>query len=206
MPWVTVTLIMVNVFVFVSWQLKVGLEQSVIMAGLVPIEAFKAPLPDTAFRVLSAMFMHGGWMHLIGNMWFLWIFGNNIEDAMGPVRFAFFYLICGVAADAVHVAATPNSHLAMIGASGAVSGVLGAYLLLHPKARVLTFVPILIFFRILEVPAFLFLLIWIGFQILAQAALQAGPHGQSGGVAYLAHIGGFAAGMLLIPFFKKRRR
>lgn len=206
MPWVTVAIIAVNVFVFVSWQLKIGLEQSVVMAGLVPVETFKAPVLDTAFRVLSAMFMHGGWMHLIGNMWFLWIFGNNIEDSMGSVRFAIFYLLCGVAADALHVLATPESHLPMIGASGAVSGVLGAYLLLHPKARVLTFVPIVFFFRILELPAFLFLLIWVGFQIMAEAMVKAAPQAHVGGVAYLAHIGGFAAGMLLIFFFQRKKR
>lgn len=206
MPVVTVLIILVNLFVFVSWQLKVGLEQSVVMAGLVPVETFKAPVHDTVFRVFSAMFMHGSWLHLIGNMWFLWIFGNNIEDATGPVRFVLFYLLCGVAADAAYIMATPHSHLPMIGASGAVSGVLGAYLLLHPRASVFTFVPIFVFFRILELPAFLFLLIWIGFQILSEAALKASSQAQTGGVAYLAHIGGFAAGMLLIFFFKRRRR
>jgi membrane associated rhomboid family serine protease len=200
-PFVTIFLIALNVLVFVGWQLKVGLDRSVVLGGLVPSSLLHAQAPEHSLRILSAMFMHGGWLHLVGNMWFLWIFGNNIEDATGSVRFLFFYLLCGLAAAMAHIFFAPHSHTPMIGASGAVSGVLGAYLVLHPRASIITLVPLFIFVRIMEIPAWFFLLFWIGLQILSQTAT---PH-TGGGVAYLAHIGGFFTGLALIFFFKKNR-
>jgi membrane associated rhomboid family serine protease len=205
-PVITLLLIAINAFVFIGWQLRVGIEQSVYLAALVPAELTGANASESYVHLLSSMFMHGSWMHLIGNMWFLWIFGNNIEDATGSLRFIFFYLVCGLFADAAHVIAAPHSTVPMIGASGAVSGVLGAYLLLHPRASIMTLIPLGLFTRIIEVPAFLFLIVWIGFQFLSQAMSQVAARQEGGGVAYLAHIGGFIAGILLIFVFKKKRR
>ncbi|MEA3187810.1 MAG: hypothetical protein QOD99_1640 [Chthoniobacter sp.] len=206
-PALTILIILVNAWVFIAWQLRVGIDQSVMLAALVPAEVTHgAPFNYSAAHMLASMFMHGSWMHLIGNMWFMWIFGNNIEDATGFIRFGFFYLICGFAADAAFIAFSPESQVPMIGASGAVSGVLGAYLVLHPTARVTTLVPLGLFTRLVDIPAFLFLLLWIGLQILSQMASQVAARQHGGGVAYLAHIGGFAAGLVLIFFFQKRTR
>ena len=138
------------------------------------------------------MFMHGGWMHLIGNMVFLWIFGDNIEDSMGHKKFLFFYLICGLLAALLQALINPSSPVPMIGASGAIAGILGAYLILHPKANINVLFWIIIFITVIKVPAFIVLSVWIISQFF----------GSSGGVAYFAHIGGFIAGALLIYFFK----
>lgn len=201
-PFATLFLISLNFLVFVGWQLKVGIPESVEIGAMIPAEFNHSPSPDNFVHLAASMFMHGGWMHLLGNMWFLWIFGSNVEDAVGPYRFALFYLLCGAAAGFLYVAFSPASPLPMIGASGAVSGVLGGYLVLRPKASITTFVPILIFFKIIRVRAWFFLLVWIAFQVLSQAV---SPQ-ESGGVAYLAHIGGFFSGVLLIFFFKKQRQ
>lgn len=204
-PLVTILIILANVAVFAGWQLRVGIPHSIEIGGMVPGDFLRSPSPGSCLHMVSAMFMHAGWVHLIGNMWFLWIFGNTTEDAMDNGRFFIFYFICGLAADFSHIYFSPNSTVPMIGASGAVSGVLGAYLMLHPKASITTLVPLGIFIRIMELPAWFFLLVWIGLQILSQF-VEAGarPH-SGGGIAYLAHIGGFAAGALLIFFFKNRR-
>jgi membrane associated rhomboid family serine protease len=146
------------------------------------------------------MFLHGGWLHLIGNMLFLWIFGNNIEDAVGHLRFIIFYLLCGGMAALAQIAVQPDSVVPMIGASGAVSGVLGAYLLLYPRAKVLVLVPIWIFLKFVEVPAVLMLVVWFSLQLLSGLF---SPPGEAG-IAFWAHIGGFVAGLVLIPLFKKR--
>ena len=136
--------------------------------------------------------MHGGWMHLIGNMVFLWIFGDNIEDSMGHKKFLFFYLICGIFAAYLQALINPESTIPMIGASGAIAGILGAYLILHPKANINVLFWIIIFITVVKVPAFIVLSVWIISQFF----------GSTGGVAYFAHIGGFIAGALLIYFFK----
>ena len=205
---ITVVIIAINAWVFAGWQVPVGIERSVLHAAMRPVEFTHSPTPESFGHLISSMFMHGSWMHLIGNMWFLWIFGNNIEDAMGHFRFIIFYLVVGVLADFAHIAYDPRSHVPMIGASGAVSGVLGAYLVLHPQARVTTLIPLGIFTRLIDVPAYLFLLFWIGLQILSQmaSAVPSRRPGEGGGVAYLAHIGGFFAGLILIFFFKKEHR
>jgi membrane associated rhomboid family serine protease len=147
------------------------------------------------------MFMHGGWMHLIGNMLYLWIFGNNIEDSMGHARFIVFYLLCGVIAVVAHSIPDPASTTPLIGASGALAGVLGAYLLLYPHAKVLVAIPIVVFIHTVRLPAGVVLGFWFILQIFNSAA--AGD--QAGGVAWGAHIGGFIAGMALIPFFKDKK-
>ena len=198
-PFVTIAIIILNIVVFAGWQLQVGMEDSLGIGAFVPA-MLSEHVPGGTTRLITSLFMHGGWMHLIGNMWFLWIFGDNVEDACGPVRFAAFYLLCGVAATLAHVWPAPDSVMPLVGASGAISGVLGAYLLKHPGANVRTLIPLGFFTRIIDLPAWVFLLIWMGMQILMQAGSRGG-HG--GGVAYLAHIGGFVAGMGLIVLFEK---
>ncbi len=150
--------------------------------------------------LVTSMFLHGGWMHLIGNMLYLWIFGNNVEDVMGHARFVAFYLTCGVLAALSHGLIDPTSTVPMVGASGAISGVLGAYLLLFPHARVLVLVPLGIFSRIMYVPAALVLGLWFVMQVLS-GGMSLGRGG--GGIAFFAHIGGFVAGMALIGLFKR---
>ena len=203
-PIITILIIAGNALVFIGWQLRVGLEQSVDLAGFLPIELTSHAAGGWT-HVFTSMFMHGGWMHLIGNMWFLWIFGNNIEDNCGPIRYLIFYLLCGVAATLAFTALAPRSEIPLVGASGAISGVLGAYLLHHPKARVLTLIPLGLFTRLVEIPAWIFLLVWIGLQIVSEL-FAARAHGvETSGVAYAAHIGGFVAGLGLIVFFEKGR-
>ncbi|HGY90760.1 MAG TPA: rhomboid family intramembrane serine protease [Planctomycetes bacterium] len=148
--------------------------------------------------LFTSMFMHGGWMHLIGNMLFLWIFGNNLEDALGKVRFLFFYLACGLVAAAAHVFSAPESLIPTIGASGAIGGVLGGYLVLYPKARITTLVPLGYIWFTTELPALIFLPIWFAMQFLGILGDRLG----GGGVAYWAHIGGFLSGVLLVKFLE----
>ncbi|MDF1536582.1 MAG: rhomboid family intramembrane serine protease [bacterium] len=140
----------------------------------------------------TSMFLHGGWLHLLGNMLYLYIFGDNVEDALGHVGYLLFYLACGVAASLTHVALNMSSSIPTVGASGAIAGVLGAYFLLYPKARVVTLLPIFFFIQIVEIPAFLFLGFWFLFQFITGAVETAS--GAAGGVAWWAHIGGFTAG------------
>jgi hypothetical protein len=149
------------------------------------------------------MFLHGGWMHLIGNMWFMWIFGDNVEDRMGHGGFLVFYLLCGIAASVANMALMPHSHMPTIGASGAIAGVLGAYFLLYPGARILTLIPIFIFIRFVELPAFVFLGFWFVMQFFSGAAAITG--GNTSNVAFWAHVGGFVAGMVLLGLFARRR-
>src|SRR5438067_231680 len=160
------------------------------------------PTWQTAF---TSMFMHGSILHIAGNMLFLWIFGNNVEDSMGPVKFIGFYIFAGLAALALQVAIGPNSTAPTVGASGAIAGVLGGYILLYPRARVLTLVFIILFFTVIEIPAILFLGIWFGEQILFGATSLTNPTGGGGGVAYFAHVGGFLFGLLAIKAFAQRR-
>ena len=152
-------------------------------------------------NVFTSMFMHGGWMHLIGNMWFLWLFGNNIEDSMTRPRFVIFYLLCGVAAALAQVFAEPGSAIPMVGASGAISGVMGAYLVLYPRVRVYTFLPLGFFFTTVALPAWAMLIYWMVLQIGGGLLQSAAPGG--GGVAFWAHIGGFIAGVVLVKFFAR---
>ena len=210
-PFVTVGLIAACTLVFL-WQFSLddfGQRHAVFALGAIPAVLFDtARLPPelaivpawmTAF---TSMFMHGGWMHVIGNMLYLWIFGNNVEDAMGPVRFTFFYLVCGLLALVAHAAPNPASQVPLVGASGAVSGVLGAYLLLYPHARVLVAIPLGFFIHTMRIRAGWVLGGWFVLQLFNSAV--AGNAG-GGGVAWGAHVAGFLAGAVLIPFFKDRR-
>jgi len=150
---------------------------------------------------LTSIFVHGGWLHLLGNMLFLWVFGNNVEDRFGRLRFLLFYLAVGVVSTYAFALTRPGAEEPLVGASGAISGVLGAYLLLYPHARVLVAIPLGIILHTMRIPAGLVLVLWFGLQLLSNAMTPAGE----GGVAFRAHIGGFVAGMLLIPIFKQRR-
>jgi membrane associated rhomboid family serine protease len=201
-------LIAACVLVFL-WQFSLNDQaemRAVLGLGLVPaVLTGKAELAPALYvvpaplTVLTSMFLHGGWMHLIGNMLYLWIFGNNVEDAMGHGRYLVFYLLCGIAAALAQTIADPGSRLPMVGASGAIAGVLGAYLLLHPRANVGVLLVILIYIRVIAVPAVIVLGLWFAMQLWDGAHTPT----DKGGVAYMAHIGGFIAGMVLVPFFKR---
>jgi len=161
--------------------------------------------PATWITVFTSMFMHGGLLHLGGNMLFLWIFGNNVEDSMGRVKFVLFYVLGGLAALGLQVAVEPNAAIPTVGASGAIAAVLGGYILLFPRARVVTVVFIILFFTIIELPAIFMLGVWFLQQLLFGLYDQSNPTGGGGGVAYFAHIGGFAFGLLAVKLFATRR-
>lgn len=224
-PYVTILLIAANLVVWVLVQgmgASSALAQSVCELGLVPADLLgrmaagvSFPIgegmacvvePGTPWRtVVTSMFLHGGWLHLLGNLWFLWVFGNNVEDAMGHRRFVAFYLICGVAAALAQVGADPDSTIPMVGASGAISGVMGAYAVLYPRVRIHTLVVLVIFFFRVSVPAWVMLGYWF---LLQLGSARVDP---MGGVAFWAHAGGFLAGALLIfpfrdPLLLARRR
>lgn len=207
-PYVTVTLIAGCTAVFL-WQLTLGAsaEGAVYALGVIPAVLFgntilnpELAIVPPAATVITSMFLHGGWMHLIGNMLYLWIFGNNVEDVMGHGRFIIFYLLCGSAAVFAQVLPDPSSTTPMIGASGAISGVLGAYLLLYPHARVLVAIPLGLYVHTTRLPASWVLGFWFLIQLLSTALAGA----QQGGVAFRAHVGGFVLGAILIPFFKRK--
>jgi membrane associated rhomboid family serine protease len=153
--------------------------------------------------LLTSMFMHGGWLHIIGNMWALWIFGDNVEDRMGPWRFLIFYLLCGFAASLVHIYTNPDSTLPTVGASGAIAGVMGAYFVLFPSARIVVLIPILFIPLFFEVPAAVYLGFWALTQVFT-GTLSLGNPGDVGGIAWWAHVGGFITGMILQFFFVRR--
>jgi membrane associated rhomboid family serine protease len=218
---VTYAVIGLNVLVWLAVQgagSTMSLARSVCDLGLIAGELTGLLPPGTPFpmgeglvcltdpgrqvlNVLTSMFLHGSWLHLLGNMWFLWIFGNNIEDSMGHARFTVFYLTCGVAAALLQVAVSPASRIPMVGASGAISGVMGAYLLLYPRVRVFTLVPIGFFLTSIALPAWTMLLYWAVLQMLGGfTGLMAE---ERGGVAFWAHIGGFVAGLALIKLFAR---
>ena len=150
--------------------------------------------------VLTSMFMHGGWFHILGNMWFLWVFGDNIEDVMGPFRFIAFYLLCGAAAAFAQILTDPSSPIPMVGASGAIGGVMGAYALLYPRAHVHTLIFLGFYITTIAVPAMFMLGYWFLIQIIGGLP---GLGSSGGGVAFWAHIGGFVAGLVLVKFFKR---
>ena len=223
-PVITMALIALNVAAFIGIQgagAAEPLAASVCNLGLIPAELMASVPPGAAFpmgqrlvcvtdpgrqplNIFTSMFMHGGWMHLVGNMWFLWLFGNNIEDSTTRPRFLAFYLLCGIAAALAQVFADPQSIVPMVGASGAISGVMGAYLILFPRVRVFTMVPLGFYVTSVALPAWAMLVYWMVLQILSQAASTVAGH--KGGVAYLAHVGGFAAGVVLIKIFERRDR
>ena len=205
-PVMTFAIIAVNILVFM---LELSLPEKVqndliYLFGLVPAryahpawaELVGFPL-DNYWPILTNLFLHGGWLHIIANMWFLYLFGDNVEDRMGPVRFLLFYLLAGAAANLVHFVVNHNSTMPVIGASGAIAGVMAAYLRLFPRARIITLVPVLFFPFFFEVPAPFFMLFWFFLQLLSGAASLAVAH-SAGGIAWWAHVGGFVLGYLLV--------
>lgn len=209
-PFLTISFIAACVLVFL-FQTTLSEEQEFLFVyqyGAIPGVLFghKALPPEMASlpvvaSLVTSMFLHGGWMHLIGNMLYLWIFGNNIEDAMGHGRFIVFYLTCGILAALTHAVTAPSSTVPMVGASGAISGVLGAYLLLYPRAQVMVLIPLGFFSQLTCIPAGFVLAFWFVLQLLSGGA-SVGRGG--GGVAWFAHVGGFVAGMALVGLFKRR--
>jgi membrane associated rhomboid family serine protease len=216
-PVVTLLIIAANVAVWILVQgmgQDPALARSVCELGLIPGEFLGRIAPGTQlplspgevcvlgverhwYTPLTSMFLHGGWLHLIGNMWFLWLFGNNVEDSMGQARYLAFYLVCGLAAAATQTLVSPSSIVPMVGASGAISGVMGAYVILYPRVRVHMLVFLFIFITRIVVPAYLMLGYWFLLQLLGGSAAQG-----EGGVAFWAHVGGFLAGATLIQAFK----
>jgi membrane associated rhomboid family serine protease len=220
-PIVTILIIAVTVgtwFVVQGMGTEPNLSRSVCELGLIPGELLGRVPPGTAlplsptsscvlgmagstwYTMLTSMFLHGGWVHLLGNMWFLWLFGNNVEDSMGRGRYLAFYLLCGLAAAAAQTLAEPGSPYPMIGASGAISGVMGAYVMLYPRVRIHTLIILVVFFTRVSLPAWVMLGYWFALQLLS-GAMTAGE--QHGGVAFWAHVGGFAAGAVLVTLFKR---
>ena len=212
-PVVTIALIVINCLVFLR---KFTLDEAstslmIQNLGLIPSRtvAFFSGEPVTISQALApfltSMFLHGGWMHLIGNMWFLWIFGDNVEDRVGHMRYVLFYLCCGLAGSLAHLVSNPASTIPTVGASGAIAGVLGAYLITYPHAKVLTLLFLFFFITTVEIPAYLFLFAWFAYQFFF-GMVSLGPEDQmGGGVAWFAHLGGFLAGVPLMLWARSGR-
>lgn len=209
-PFITVMLILANCAAFL-YELSLGraLPRFLFAFGVIPLRFHLPSSPDafslSSIDLITSMFLHGGWIHLIGNMWFLWIFGDNVEDVLGHLRFLFFYLCCGVAGSLTHVFFNPTSSIPSIGASGAIAGVLGAYLISFPFARVLTLVPLFLFWPIVELPAILVLGFWFLVQLLNGTAALDPRISTAYPVAWWAHIGGFLCGIVLLRVLGRRR-
>ncbi|HKE24268.1 MAG TPA: rhomboid family intramembrane serine protease [Bryobacteraceae bacterium] len=201
-PVVTILLIVVNILVFL-YEFSLNdfqLNHFIATYGLVPARF-------SIEHIFTAMFLHGGWFHVLGNMWFLWIFGDNIEDILGHGKYLMFYLMCGVAAALLQTYFNYDSRVPMVGASGAIAGVMGAYMVKFPRARILTFVLIIFFFYTFEVPAWLMLIYWFVLQLFGGFdAITESQYSQGGGTAFFAHVGGFIAGMILIHLLGTRER
>ena len=226
-PWMTYILLAAMLLTWVFVQ-GAGFDQQALAAsvcnlGMVPGElTHMAPIgqavplgrgmacvvdndPINIFTPVISMFLHGGWGHILGNGLFFWVFGNNIEDSLGHFRFLVFYLICGIAAAIAHIIAQPASPLPTVGASGAISGILGAYLVLYPKVRVRMLFFFIIFFKVIPIPAWLVLIWWFFWQLVAALPELKNGADLTGGVAVWAHLGGFVTGVLLVKFFENRR-
>jgi membrane associated rhomboid family serine protease len=201
-PVVTILIIIANVFVFLYMlsldpysQNHFIREYAVVPARLVPS------------ALITSMFLHGGWMHIIGNMWFLWVYGDNVEDVLGHGKYLLFYLLCGLAAALTQYAINPDSQIPTLGASGAIAGVMGAYLIKFPHARILTLIPIIIFWTTIEIPAAIILVYWFILQFFSGiGSVGYSQASQGGGVAFFAHIGGFIAGMILVSIMGTQER
>lgn len=214
-PYINVFLIFVNLCLF-FYELSLGswqLTRFIYTYGLVPRRFFSFSHQQVAISryipLFTSLFLHGGWLHIIGNMLFLWIFGDNVEDSMGHFKYLVFYLLCGIIAGFFHLYLNPNSSVAAIGASGAISGVMGAYFVLFPGSRIITLLPVFFFFSFVEIPAFVFIGIWFLFQLFSGTISLVTRGICEGGVAWWAHVGGFISGMGLVFIFaryKKHRR
>jgi membrane associated rhomboid family serine protease len=201
-PAVTIAIIAINVSVFL-FEISLDPYSRNHFIGVY------GAIPDrlTLFSLVTSMFLHGGWMHLIGNMWFLWVFGDNIEEILGRGKYLLFYLACGVVAAMTHVFLNPLSRVPMVGASGAIAGVMGAYVVKFPRSSITTLIPIVVFFTTVEVPAYLMLLYWFVLQLFGGWGTIGHSHlSAGGGTAWFAHVGGFLAGVLLILILKTQPR
>jgi membrane associated rhomboid family serine protease len=218
-PMVNYFIIALNVLVYVFVEVPTQLQGQrafdvlILQFGLIPQHLTRAlagshqyALPATLLTILTSMFLHGGILHILGNLWFLWIFGDNIEDYLGHFPYLIFYLLCGIAAALADIALSPTSRLPTIGASGAIAGVMGAYVLLYPRAKVLTLVVLIIFFTFWWIPAWVFLGYWFLIQFVFATSFAASSAQQTGGVAFAAHVGGFITGLILIKVFPQRTR
>ena len=200
-PYITITIIVLNAL---AWFLELSLPRDVLplflqVYGVVPAR-LQAP------TLLTSMFLHGSWMHVIGNMWYLWIFGDNVEDRVGHGRFIIFYLLCGIAAALGQVVIDPGSTLPTIGASGAIAGIMGAYFVLYPRSRVLTLIPLVIFWEVIELPATMLLGFWFLMQLFSAGAIAVTSTTGGGGVAFMAHVAGFLCGAAGIFLFRQPER
>jgi membrane associated rhomboid family serine protease len=203
-PVVNLLIIVLNVLAFL-WQFSLGpqLKEAFLLYGIVPIRYSDPGLSaqfttfEQVFPFIASMFLHGGLFHILGNMWFLYIFGDNIEDRLGHIRYLIFYLLCGIAAGVIHLYTNWDSKIPTIGASGAISGIMGAYLILYPRSRILTLIPIFFFIQFVEIPAFIFLGYWLLVQLFSASLTPQNV----GGIAFWAHIGGFIAGLVFIKIF-----
>jgi membrane associated rhomboid family serine protease len=200
-PYITITIIVLNA---VAWLFELSLPRELLpvflqVYGVVPGRFH-------ALTLLTSMFLHGSWMHVIGNMWYLWIFGDNVEDRVGHGRFIVFYLLCGCVAALGQVAIAPTSLLPTIGASGAIAGVMGAYLILYPHSRVLTLIPLIIFWEVIEIPALVLLGFWFLMQLFSAGAIAATASTGGGGVAFMAHVAGFLTGVIGVFLFRQPQR
>jgi len=199
-PYITVTIIVLNAAV---WCYELALPRHVL-PGFLQVYGV-VPADFEASTLLTSMFLHGSWLHVIGNMWYLWIFGDNVEDRVGHGGFIVFYLLCGFVAALGQTAMDPDSTLPMVGASGAIAGVMGAYFVLYPRSRVLTLIPLVIYWDIVEVPAAMLLGFWFLMQMFSAGAIAVTAGAGGGGVAFMAHLAGFFAGMGAIFVFRRRQ-
>ena len=200
-PYITVTIIILNAL---AWVVELNLPREALPAflqvyGVVPADF--QPL-----TLVTSMFLHGSWLHVIGNMWYLWIFGDNVEDRLGHGRFVAFYLLCGIAAAFGQILWDPLSKLPTIGASGAIAGVMGAYFVLYPRSRVLTLVPLFLFWELIEIPAIYLLGFWFVMQLFSAGAIAVTSSTGGGGIAFMAHVAGFVAGAAGVFVFRRRER
>ena len=207
-PYVNTALIITNVLIFLyGYLLGNYMDLFIFRYGLIPDNVFSsytdAGLADRIYPFLTSMFLHGGWLHLIGNMLFLYIFGDNVEGRMGHFRYLVFYIVCGLIAALFQFVTNIHSVIPMVGASGAISGVLGAYMTFYPRSRILTLVPVFFFIQFIHIPAAVFIFIWFILQFLSGLGTLNAPK-ESGGIAFWAHIGGFVAGLLLARFFDRK--
>ncbi|HZR66685.1 MAG TPA: rhomboid family intramembrane serine protease [Terriglobales bacterium] len=216
-PVINYFIIALNVLVYIFFEVPVQLQGQrafdvlVLHFGLIPQHFTRAltgtshyTIPGTLLTIFTSMFLHGDLLHILGNLWFLWIFGDNIEDYLGHFPYLIFYLLCGIAAALTDIAIDPSSQLPTIGASGAIAGVMGAYILLYPRAKVLTLVVLIVFFTFWWIPAWIFLGYWFLIQFFATSVMASRTYHQTGGIAFAAHVGGFVVGLILIKVFPQR--
>lgn len=217
-PFINYFIIALNIAVYVLLEVPAqaqgrrAFDILILQFGLVPHDLTRAiagvpqyPLGANILTILTSMFLHGDLFHILGNLWFLWIFGDNIEDHVGHFPYLIFYLVCGIAAALTDIALSPTSNVPTIGASGAIAGVMGAYILLYPRARVQTLVVLIVFFTFWWLPAWVFLGYWFLIQFVATTVMASSAHHQTGGIAFAAHVGGFVTGLILIKVFPRRR-